>query len=59
LENIKKEKGELEKAIEVYYDGAWRRCQDAVKRSRQRFYTLHRPMSEWREIAEKRSKGQA
>ncbi|KAL2800341.1 hypothetical protein BJX66DRAFT_332481 [Aspergillus keveii] len=59
LENIKKEKGELEKAIEVYYEGAWRRCQDAVKRSRQRFYTLHRPMSEWREIAEKRSKGQA
>ncbi|KAL3457360.1 FAD-dependent monooxygenase [Aspergillus heterothallicus] len=41
--------------IKAYYDGSWRRCQDAVKRSRQRFYTLHRPMNEWREIAEKRS----
>ncbi|KAL2856563.1 hypothetical protein BJY01DRAFT_169842 [Aspergillus pseudoustus] len=48
-------RGDVKKAIKVYYDGSWRRCQEAVKRSRQRFYTLHRPMSEWREIAEKRS----
>ncbi|KAL3475799.1 hypothetical protein BJX99DRAFT_270930 [Aspergillus californicus] len=44
---------ELESAIGKYYDGAWRRCQDAVRRSKQRFYQLHRPMSEWIDIKEK------
>ena len=44
----------LEEAVATYYDGAARRCQDAVRRSRARFYVLHRPMVEWREIAEKR-----
>ncbi|KIA75528.1 hypothetical protein HK57_00705 [Aspergillus ustus] len=48
-------RGDVKKAINAYYDGSWRRCQEAVKRSRQRFYTLHRAMSEWRKIAEKRS----
>ncbi|KAL2834293.1 FAD-dependent monooxygenase [Aspergillus cavernicola] len=46
----------LARAIGVYYDGAWRRCQDAVRRSRQRFYQLHRPMSEWVEIKQKAEK---
>jgi monooxygenase len=45
--------GDLDEAVETYYDGAWRRCQEAVRRSRQRFYLLHRPMAQWREIAER------
>lgn len=45
---------DLGKAIAAYYDGAGRRCQEAVRRSRSRFYVLHRPMVEWRDIAEKR-----
>jgi monooxygenase len=47
---------ELESAIRTYYDSAWRRCQDAVRRSRQRFYLLHRPMEEWRKFAEQHKK---
>ncbi|BCS18219.1 FAD-dependent monooxygenase nscC [Aspergillus puulaauensis] len=43
-------------AIGAYYDKAWRRCQDAVRRSKQRFYQLHRPISEWEEIAEKQKR---
>lgn len=43
-------------AIGTYYDKAWRRCQDAVRRSKQRFYQLHRPISEWEEIAEKQKR---
>ncbi len=46
--------GHLEKTIAAYYDGAWRRCNDAVRRSRARFHILHRPMTEWKEIAEKK-----
>lgn len=46
--------GELDAAVTGYYDRAWRRCQEAVRRSRQRFFQLHRPMREWMEIAEKK-----
>ncbi|KAL2855956.1 hypothetical protein BJY01DRAFT_242895 [Aspergillus pseudoustus] len=45
---------DLEKAIICYYDQAWKRSQDAVRRSKQRFYALHQPMAHWREIQEKR-----
>lgn len=45
----------LDKAAQIYYGGAWKRCNDAVKRSRARFFILHRPMSEWRELAEKKA----
>lgn len=45
--------GDLNKAVAKYYDGSFRRCQEAVKRSKQRFYLLHRPMVEWRDLAEK------
>ncbi|RMZ83225.1 hypothetical protein DV738_g1194, partial [Chaetothyriales sp. CBS 135597] len=45
---------DVKKAVANYYDASWRRCQDAVRRSKQRFYVLHRPMAEWREISEKR-----
>ncbi|KAI4861656.1 FAD-dependent monooxygenase [Hypoxylon rubiginosum] len=44
----------LDKAVAAYYDGAWRRCHDAVRRSKGRFYVLHRPIAEWRELAEKK-----
>ncbi|RAK87869.1 FAD/NAD(P)-binding domain-containing protein [Aspergillus costaricaensis CBS 115574] len=44
----------VDRAVSVYYQGAARRCQEAVRRSRSRFYVLHRPIAEWREIAEKR-----
>lgn len=44
----------VDRAVAVYYEGTARRCQEAVRRSRSRFYVLHRPMAEWREIAEKR-----
>ena len=37
----------LEEVVATYYDGAARRCQDAVRRSRARFYVLHRLMVEW------------
>ncbi|KAI1380220.1 FAD-dependent monooxygenase, partial [Hypoxylon crocopeplum] len=46
--------GDLSRAIEAYYGLAFKRCQEAVKRSRQRFFVLHRSMAEWREISEKR-----
>jgi monooxygenase len=44
----------VERAVAAYYEGAARRCQEAVRRSRSRFYVLHRPIEEWRDIAEKR-----
>lgn len=44
----------LQQAVASYYDGACKRVQEAVKRSRTRFYVLHRPMVEWQDIAEKR-----
>ncbi|KAL4914721.1 hypothetical protein BDW62DRAFT_137411 [Aspergillus aurantiobrunneus] len=47
---------DVRRAVGAYYDGAWRRCLDAVKRSKQRFYQLHRPISEWMEIAEKQKR---
>ena len=47
------EEKNLKQAVAAYYNGAWRRCQEAVKRSRQRFYLLHRPIAEWREMAGK------
>ncbi|KAK9545085.1 hypothetical protein V6Z79_009077 [Aspergillus fumigatus] len=46
--------GDLGTAIGNYYDQAWKRSQDAVRRSKQRFYTLHRPMAEWRELSKKK-----
>ncbi|KAI9042713.1 FAD-dependent monooxygenase nscC [Aspergillus affinis] len=47
-------KSSLERAVAAYYSGVGRKRQDAVRRSRSRFYVLHRSMNEWREIAEKR-----
>ncbi|KAJ5738178.1 FAD-dependent monooxygenase, partial [Penicillium malachiteum] len=47
--------GDLNKAVSNYYDGAWKRCQEAVRRSRGRFYVLHRPIAEWQEIAQRRN----
>lgn len=44
----------LEHAVSAYYNGACKRVQEAVKRSKTRFYVLHRPMAEWQDIAEKR-----
>ncbi|KAL4980816.1 FAD/NAD(P)-binding domain-containing protein [Aspergillus desertorum] len=46
---------DLSAAVAAYYDGASRRSQEAVRRSRSRFYVLHRPIAEWRELAEKRA----
>lgn len=45
---------EIESAIDIYYNQAWKRSQDAVRRSKQRFYALHQPMAHWREIRRKR-----
>ncbi|KAA8646855.1 hypothetical protein EYZ11_008636 [Aspergillus tanneri] len=46
---------DLALGIRSYYDQAWKRSQDAVRRSKQRFYALHRPMAEWREISQKKT----
>lgn len=43
---------ELEDFAHGFYDGAHKRWHDAVKRTRQRFHTLHRPIAEWRKISE-------
>ncbi|KAL4794782.1 hypothetical protein BDV19DRAFT_399260 [Aspergillus venezuelensis] len=51
-------KEDMREAASAYYDKAWRRCVDAVRRSKQRFYQLHRPISEWVEIAEKQKLAQ-
>ena len=57
LEGAKEASAEdVKSAINGYYDRSWRRCTDAVRRSTQRFYQLHRPISEWVEIAEKQKK---
>lgn len=47
--------GNLDQAVAAYYDGAWKRCQEATRRSKQRFYMLHRPIAEWRSIAERKA----
>ena len=52
-EAIQNAEGDLQNAIKKFYAGSFKRCQDAVKRSRQRFFVLHRPMSQWVEIAAK------
>lgn len=44
----------LEKVANGYYDSAYRRTQGAVRRCRQRFLLLHRPIEQWRELAVKR-----
>ncbi|OJI79836.1 hypothetical protein ASPTUDRAFT_939265 [Aspergillus tubingensis CBS 134.48] len=44
----------LESLMSSYYDGAWQRCSDAVRRSKGRFSVLHRPIAEWRQLAEKK-----
>ena len=44
----------LRQCVETYYGGAFRRTQGAVRRCRQRFLLLHRPIGEWRELAVKR-----
>ncbi|OCL08871.1 putative FAD-dependent monooxygenase [Glonium stellatum] len=50
------EKGHLlEARLHNYYDGAYKRCHDAVRRCRQRFGLLHRPIEEWRMLAEQKS----
>ena len=43
---------ELEIVMRQFYDSAYTRCQEAVRRCRQRFGLLHRPLSEWRQLAE-------
>ena len=46
-------KGEdVELLARRFYDGAYKRCQDAVRRCRQRFALLHRPLEEWRHLGE-------
>ncbi|KAL5343922.1 hypothetical protein BJX70DRAFT_3424 [Aspergillus crustosus] len=45
--------GGLQTVLKEYYGGAFKRGQDAVRRSKQRFFQLHRPIEEWVEIAEK------
>lgn len=50
---IVKNDGEVHAAIQEFYAGSFKRCQDAVKRSRQRFFVLHRPIDQWLEIAAK------
>lgn len=47
--------GDFKSLVDAYYDRSFGRCQNAVRRSRQRFYLLHRPMQEWKEISSKRS----
>lgn len=47
-------RSDLDSAIHLYYNQAWKRSQDAVRRSKQRFYALHQPMAHWREIRQKR-----
>ncbi|EZF78758.1 hypothetical protein H105_00211 [Trichophyton soudanense CBS 452.61] len=42
--------------VKSYYAGAWKRSQEAVRRSTQRFFLLHRPAKEWKEISEKKKK---
>ena len=42
----------LELVVQRFYDGAYKRCQDAVRRCRQRFALLHRPLVEWRQLGE-------
>ncbi|KAL8817228.1 MAG: hypothetical protein Q9223_003895 [Gallowayella weberi] len=44
----------LEDVANGYYDSAYRRTQGAVRRCRQRFLLLHRPIEQWRELAVKR-----
>ena len=48
------EKRGLEEVVNGYYDSAYRRTQGAVRRCRQRFLLLHRPIEQWRELAVKR-----
>ncbi|EFR03596.1 FAD binding domain-containing protein [Nannizzia gypsea CBS 118893] len=48
------EKDYWSKAVASYYSSAWKRSQEAVRRSTQRFFLLHRPAADWREIAEKK-----
>lgn len=43
---------EIELIVRQFYDGAYKRCQDAVRRCRQRFALLHRPLTEWRHLGE-------
>ena len=43
---------DLELIVRQFYDGAYKRCQDAVRRCRQRFALLHRPLDEWRHLGE-------
>ena len=45
-------KAEIEGAVRAFYDGAYGRCQDAVRRCRQRFGLLHRPIQEWKKLGE-------
>jgi monooxygenase len=47
-------RSDIDSAIDIYYNQAWKRSQDAVRRSKQRFYALHQPMAHWREIRRKR-----
>lgn len=42
-------------AVRAYYETAFSRCYEAVRRSKQRFFQLHRPMAEWKELAERQA----
>lgn len=43
---------DVEIILRQFYDGAYQRCRDAVRRCRQRFDLLHRPLTEWRHLGE-------
>ena len=43
-------------AISMFYRGATRRTGDAIRRTRQRFSIMHRPLAEWKDLAEKKKK---
>ncbi|GAB7352931.1 hypothetical protein MBLNU459_g3513t1 [Dothideomycetes sp. NU459] len=41
-------------AVTTYYEGAAPRTSDAIRRTRQRFIVMHRPLSQWKDLAEKK-----
>lgn len=53
-EELTGQPGDLVRGVTMYYERAWKRCHEAVRRSQQRFFQLHRPMKDWQEIAEKK-----
>ncbi|MCJ1319462.1 hypothetical protein MMC15_004798 [Xylographa vitiligo] len=41
-------------AIAMFYKGAAPRTGDAIRRTRQRFLIMHRPLAQWKDLAERR-----